>query len=128
MKAVVVVVVAAAIVLAGCGSDAGLSSSARARLAPLVEQVRHAAESRDVAGTLKALAAVQDAVAADKLKGDISGAKAAQILSDVSGVSGHLDLVSSTTIATTTTPSSTTPDTRPRPRKHEGKGKGDENG
>ena len=71
---------------------------------------------------------VQDAVAADKLKGDISGAKAAEILSDVAGVSSHLDLVSSTTIATTTTPSSTTPDTRPRPRKHGGKGKGDENG
>ena len=127
LRALVALVVAAVLALAGCGSDAGLSSSARVRLGPLIEQVRHAAEAHDTPGALRALAAVQGAVAAGVTQGEISASRAAQILKAVAGVSSRLTLVATTVATTTTTTTTTTapPDTRPRPGKHKG---GDQKG
>lgn len=103
---------------AGCGgtNDGRLSATARARLASLVEQVRSAAGSRDRQGAKAALAELQRAVASYKSQGDISSAKAAEILTAAAQVQSNLALVSAPTTTTTTT-------TAP-PGGHGGGGKG----
>ena len=108
--------------LGGCGgtSDSGLSAAARAELAPLVAQVRHAAESHDLGGTERALTALQRAVASYRDDGEIGSARATQILAAAARVRNNLALVPTTVAATTTT---TTLPERPG---HGKKGKGDE--
>jgi hypothetical protein len=101
--------------LSGCGgsSGGGLSTATRAQLTPLVREVRRAAESLDRAGTKRALANLQRAVAEDQQRGDISPASAVQILTAAAGVESRLTLVPTTTTVTTTTTTTTpTPSTK----------------
>jgi hypothetical protein len=112
----VVAAVGSAIVVsfAGCGgSNNARSAAARVRLAPLVEQVRHSAESGDQRAALLALTAVRQAVAADAKHGDIGAADAAAILAAAATVETRLSLISTTTTAAPTTTTTTVPDTSP---------------
>ena len=110
----------------GCGGGSdGLSTAARTQLTPLVRQVRRAAESLDRQGTQRALADLQRAVAASQKRGDISAAKAVEILRAAAGVESRLALVPTTTTMATTTTTTTT--TTP-PRGHGDKRKGDKGG
>jgi hypothetical protein len=99
-----------AFALAGCGSSSssGLSTATRAQLTPFVREVRRAAESLDRAGTKRALANLQRAVAEDQQHGAISPASAVQILSAAAGVESRLTLVPTTTTTVTTTTTTTT--------------------
>ena len=99
-----------AIALGGCGGGGGLSSAGRARLGPLVEQVRHAAESRDRQRTQHALGELRAAVATSEKNGDVSSARAAQILAAATEVQNRLTLIPTTTTITTTTTTTTPPD------------------
>jgi hypothetical protein len=116
---------ALALALGGCGgtSGSGLSSATRSQLTPLVREVRRAAESLDRAGTKRALANLQRAVAEDQQRGDISPASAVQILTAAAGVESRLTLVPTTTTTVTTT---TTTTTQPPPptKGHDDKKKG----
>jgi hypothetical protein len=105
--------------LSGCGGSngGGLSTATRAQLTPLVREVRRAAESLDRAGTKRALANLQRAVAEDQQRGDISPASAVQILTAAAGVESRLTLVPTTTTVTTTTTTTTQP---PPPAKGHG--------
>jgi hypothetical protein len=109
--------------LSGCGgsSGGGLSTATRAQLTPLVREVRRAAESLDRAGTKRALANLQRAVATDQQRGAISPASAVQILTAAAGVDSRLALVPTTTTTVTTT---TTTTTQPPPTKGHDKKKG----
>jgi hypothetical protein len=108
---------------AGCGgtNDGGLSATTRAQLASLVEQVRSAAGSRDRQGAKAALAELQRAVASYKSQGDISSARAAEILTAAAQVQTNLALVPVPTTTTTTT-TTAPPDHK---KGGDGKGKGD---
>jgi hypothetical protein len=120
--------VALALVLAlgGCGtSDDGISAAARSRLAPLVRQIRRAAESRDRAGAQHALAALQGAVAASEQDGEISSAKAAQILAAAERVQHQLGLLPAPTTTTTTTTTIPKKKGHGKGDKHNGDGGGD---
>jgi hypothetical protein len=108
----------------GCGGGSdGLSTATRTQLTPLVRQVRRAAESLDGQGAQRALADLQRAVAASEKRGDISSAKAVEILRAAAGVESRLALVPTTTTTATTTTTTTTP-----ARGHGDKGKGDKGG
>jgi hypothetical protein len=109
-----------AFALAGCGGSGSgnLSAAMQAKLAPLVENVRRAAESSDPQAAGRALAALQQAVTSSERAHDISPARAAGILTAATDVQQRLALVSSTTTSTTTTtttapPPTSTTDTRP---------------
>jgi hypothetical protein len=128
--AAVVAVCAIVVLVTGCGGgDVKVSAAARAGLAPLVEQVRHAAESRDPRAARLALTAVRQAVAADAKQGDISAAGAAEILAAVAGVEDRLSLAVPTTTTTVAAPTTTTTDQKPAGKPHgrgdKGKGEGD---
>ena len=113
---------ALAFALSGCGGGSGgLSAAAQSRLVPLVEQVRRDAESGDRVGTQRALAELRNAVASFQSHGDISSARAAQILDAAAGVESRLAMIPTTT----TTP---TPTTQGGGHGHGGKGGGDKKG
>ena len=116
---------AVACAFGGCGGGSdGLSTAARTQLTPLVRQVRRAAESLDRQGAQRALADLQRAVAASEKRGDISSAKAVEILRAAAGVESRLALVpTTTTTRATTTTTTTTP-----ARGHGDKRKGDKGG
>jgi len=105
-----VVAVGLALALGGCGGngDGGLSATRQARLDALAQHVRAAAESLDREGSLRALTDLQDAVASYKNSGDISSARAAQILTAADDVRSRLDLIPTTTTTTTSTTTTTT--------------------
>jgi hypothetical protein len=107
----VVSAVALALAFGGCGgkSDGGLSATRQARLDALVQHVRTAAESLDREGSLRALAALQVAVAAYENSGDIGTARAAQILTAADDVRSRFDLIPTTTTSTSTTTTTTSP-------------------
>jgi hypothetical protein len=111
------------VAFAGCGgtNDGGLSATARAQLASLAEQVRTAAGSRDRQGAKQALTELQRAVASFKSQGDISSARAAEILTAAAQVQTNLALVPVPTTTTTTT-TTAPPDHK---KGGGGKGKGD---
>lgn len=94
---------ALALALGGCGSDGGISAAAQARLAPLVRQVRDAAESHDTNRAQRSLTELQRAVASFEKTNEISEARATQILAAAARVQGTLGLVATTTTTTTTT-------------------------
>jgi hypothetical protein len=97
--------------LAACGgSDNRMSAAARAGLAPLVQQVRRAAGSRDRQSAQRTLAELHQAVGLYEKNGDISPSRAAQILTAANGVANRLALIpTTTTTRTTTTTTTTTP-------------------
>ena len=103
-------VLAPVVVLGGCGSS-GLSAQAHDGLAPLVAQVRAAAEASDVSGAQQAIAALVSAVGSDEKSGEISHGRAKQILAAAFQVDGDLPLVSTTTTSTSTTSTSTSTST-----------------
>ena len=119
------------LLLAGCGGSDGVSSSARARLGSLVEQVRHAAEARDPQAARLSLTGVRQEVAADTKNGTIDSSSAAEILAAAGEVENRLALLASAIPATARTTTSTTvaPPGNPHGRgdKHKG-GKGGEGG
>ena len=121
MKVATSIVVAAALALSGCGGQNNdpLSVTERARLAPLVREIRRTAESFDRRGAQRALAQLQVAVSSDQGRGDISAARAAEILTAAAQVRSRLALVPATTTTTTTT--TTPPDGPPGPgnKKHD---------
>ena len=123
---VVVLTFAAVLALGGCGgqSGGGMSSAARDQLLPLVQQVRRAAESRDVQGARRALTELQRAVASHADRGEISPARAAQILGAAALVQRRLGLVPISTTTTTTTPAPPEGGGQGNKDKH-GKGNGD---
>jgi len=96
---------AAAVVLGGCGGSTGggLSATARTRLTTLVEGVRRAADSGDRQAAQQALANLQGVVSSYESHGDISSARAAQILTAAAGVERNLGLIPTTTTTTATT-------------------------
>jgi hypothetical protein len=101
--------VVGAVVLSACGgSTKSISTAERARLLPLVERVRRAAESRDRPAARKSLTDLQHAVSAAVSRGDLSSASATEILAAAAQVSIGLALVPA---PTTTSSSTTTPTT-----------------
>jgi ribosomal protein S20 len=96
---------ALALALGGCGgsTDDGLSAAARAQLTTLVKDVRRAAENGDRQAGQRALSQLRSAVASYESRGDISTARAAQILAAAAGVESRLALIPAPTTTTTTT-------------------------
>ncbi len=118
------------LLLAGCGGpSSGISAPVRARLAPLVQQVRNAASSMNPEGAQQALTELRIAVAAYQHQGDIGAADAARILAAADGVQRELALVPTTARPTTTT-AAATPTTEPltKPPGDHGPGNGNDNG
>lgn len=112
--------------LGGCGGGNGdeISSAARDQLAPLVANVRRAAEAFDPDGAARSLADVSRAVEQLRARGAIGDARAQEILGAAARVKSQLALAPTTTTTTTTTtlpPVTTTPKNA---GKGNGKGKG----
>jgi hypothetical protein len=108
-------------VLGGCGGGGDdISTSARDRLAPLVSQVRSAAEGSDPYGTALALADVRSAVKQLRAEGAIGDLRAQEILAATAGVERQIALVPTTT--TTALPPTTL--ALPPPPENDDRGKG----
>ncbi len=114
-----VVLIALAILPAACATtNSGLSQTARAKLTPLVQQVRQATESFDSDAARRALADVRATVATLRRRGAITQSKADEILAAAAEVESRLALTPTTSTTTTTT-------TRPGKGNGNGKGKND---
>ena len=133
-RMIVVAALAVALALSGCGSgsNAGMSGAARSALETLVQRVRYAAEASDRPATQRALTDLVAALATYRRNGDVSSARAAEILGGVAGVESRLTLVATTTTTSTTTSTTaaTTTTVAPPPKgphhkKSDRKGPGD---
>jgi hypothetical protein len=91
--------------LSGCGGggEDDISTGARDQLAPLVSQVRSAAEGSDPYGAALALADVRKAVKQLRADGAVGDLRAEAILAAAAGVERQIALVPTTTTTTTTT-------------------------
>ena len=94
---------ALALTFGGCGgtTDGGISAAARTRLTTLVKDVRRAADSGDRQAGQRALTQLRSAVESYESRGDISTARAAQILAAAAGVESRLALIPAPTTTTT---------------------------
>jgi len=120
-----VVALTLGIALAGCGSSGSMSDTASRRLGALVGKVRAAAVAHDATRADTALATLRKAVQAYQQSGDISTARASEILGAAARVKTRLPSITTTTTTTTTT----TPPPPPHEDhhdhdKHHGKDKG----
>jgi hypothetical protein len=119
--------IAAALLLAACGDEGGgVSTQARDRLAPIIEQVRTRAAAHDAAGAEQALARLRDNVARFERAGEIGDDHAAAILQAARRVENRLTLITTTTTTTTVPPPPEPPDDGKE--KGPGKDKGHEKG
>lgn len=115
---------ALALVAAGCGSSGKMSDSARQHLDALVGTVRTAAAAHDGARAHAALGSLRKSVQAYEQAGEISAARASEILAAAARVDGRLSLITTTTTTTTTLPQPQYDHGHDR-GKHHGKDKGD---
>ena len=90
-------------VAAGCGSSGSMSDAARDRLDVLVGKVRAAAVARDRYAADRALASLRQSVRSYQQHGDISAARATEILDAAARVETRLVRFTTTTTTTTTT-------------------------
>ena len=114
-----------AIAAAGCGSSRGMSDRASQQLGALVGRVRAAAAAHDAARADAALARLGKAVHDYEQSGDISAARASEILRAAAGVKTRLASITTTTTTTTTTSIPPPPNEDHHDHdKHHGKDKG----
>jgi hypothetical protein len=85
-------------------SDDAISTSARQRLSPLVDQIRRDAESVDRVDAEHTLATLRFAVADLQRTGDIGPTRAASVLAAATDVDHALSSIPTTTTTTTTLP------------------------
>jgi hypothetical protein len=99
--------IALAVAAGACGGKHnGLSDAAQRQLNAMVGQVRAAADAREVAGADRVLAELRRAVHSYQQNGDLSSARASEILDAATLVQARLALVTTTTTTTTTLPPS----------------------
>ncbi len=87
----------AATVIAGCGGPAALSDEGAASLGATVGALRAAAEAGDVDRARSELLALRTSAAALQASGDISAARAAEVLDAAAEVESSLLLITTTT-------------------------------
>jgi hypothetical protein len=109
---------------AGCGSSRGMSDTAGQQLGALVATVRTAAAAHDAARADAALARLGHAVHNYERSGDISTARASEILGAAARVKTRLASITTTTTTTTTTPPPPPHEDHHDQNKHHGKDKG----
>jgi len=98
-----VVALTLGIAAAGCGSSASMSDTASQRLGALVGRVRAAAVAHDAARADAAIATLRTAVHGYETSGDLSAARASEILGAAAQVETRLASITTTTTTTTTT-------------------------
>jgi hypothetical protein len=130
MKVIAAAMVIALIAVACGGDDNQMLGDARARLAPLVQEVRNRVESFDPDGARSALAGVRETVATLRAEDAIDEQRASEILAAAADVENRLTLTPTTTTSTTTTTTTTAPSTVPAPddedRTGDDRGKGND--
>jgi len=110
---------------AGCGSSRGMSDTAGQQLGALVGRVRAAAAAHDATRADAALATLRNAVKTYQRSGDISAARASEILGAAARVKTRLASITTTTTTTTTTTLPPPPNEDHHDHdKHHGKDKG----
>jgi len=120
-----VVALTLGIALAGCGSSGSMSDTASRRLGALVGKVRAAAVAHDATRADTELATLRNAVQGYQQSGDISAARASEILGAAARVKTRLASITTTTTTTTTTTLPPPPhEDHHGPDKHHGKDKG----
>jgi hypothetical protein len=112
--------VVAVVVVACGGADTALTPHARQTLAPLVRDVRAAAESYQPAAMEQALAELRRSVSELSAADELSEGRAEQIRASAAVLEARITLVPTTTTTTTTVSE------LPREGDHPGKGKGKE--
>lgn len=117
---VAAVAVALAVGATACGSKGnGMSDAAQRQLSALVGQVRNAADARDATGAGRALYELSATVHRYEQNGDLSSARADEILGAATQVAGHLALITTTTTTTTTTTMPAPPPPPPKKDHHD---------